>query len=195
MSLTESFLPRVLSFAAVTCLFGFAAVSASASTVEVTYDFTYSGTGTYISETATGSGSFTETYTQGSSSGTLDAFTFSDTIAGADGSSMFTYNSATGSAVFSALSPYPLTNVTLQTPYVTGTNSNFGPVDFVLNFSGVTFDSTSGTTPGLSAYLGDFTSGGGTITLAATPEPATTGLLAFAALAMGLFYRSRRQTS
>lgn len=187
---------RISILIAATGLFGFAAVSATASTVEVTYDFTYSGTGTYdTSETAIGGGSLTATFTQGSPTGTLDSFSFTDTLTSPTyGDSTFTYSSVnTSSLVFASTSPYGLTNVTIQTPYVTGTNSAIGPVDFVLNYSGVTFDSTGGSNAAASSFLGDFTSGGGTIAL--TPEPASAVLLGLAVLALGICYRSRRQTS
>jgi hypothetical protein len=197
MLMIESLLSRGLRVVAATCLFGLAAASAFANTV--TYDFTYDGAGTYDhAETGIGNGSFTATYTQGSSSGTLDSFSFTDTLTSSVyGDSTFTYSSVnTASLVFSPTSPYGLTNVTIQTPYVTGTNSAFGPVDFVLNYSGVTFDSTGGSNAGASSYLGDFTSGGGTITMApAVPEPGNVGLLALAALGMGILYRSRSRAS
>jgi len=196
MSLTKSFLSRIAILLAAIGFFGFAASFATASTVEVTYDFTYSGTGTYdTSETAIGSGSLTATYTQGSSAGTLDSFSFTDTLTSPTyGDSTFTYSSVHSSTlVFSPTSPYGLTNVTIQTPYVAGTNSAFGIVDFVLNYSGVTFDSTGGSNAAASSYLGDFTSGGGSIAL--TPEPASACILGLAVLALGICYRSRRQTS
>ena len=100
-------------------------------------------------------------------------------------------------------SPYGLTSVDLTTPYETGTNAAFGPVDFTLDYSGTTIDdSTSG--KNLSAA----SSGGGTITLrssivvlddaTAVPEPSEGVLIALAvlaALAMLAFYRSRRHAS
>jgi hypothetical protein len=176
---------------------GFAAVSAFANTV--TYDFTYSGVGTYDpSETVTGSGDFTATFTPGSTSGTITAFSFTDTfVSSVYGDSTFSYDSwVDGSSVkFSTLSPYSVTNVAITTPYATGTNSNYGPVDFNLEFSGVTFDSTGGSNAAATDFLGAFSSGGGTITIAATPEPAGVGFLALGALAVGAFHRSRRRVS
>jgi hypothetical protein len=191
---------RMLTYAVSACLLGFTAVSARANSV--TYDFTYDGTGTYESETVTGNGSFTATFTPGSTTGTLTAFsltdTFDDLTAGA--TSVFTYtNDATGTIKFAASSPYALTNVTLQTAYVEGSNSAFGAADFVLNYSPEIFDSTSGNgaqNPRPTLYFADFSSGGGTLTLApaaTVPEPASVGLLALPLLAIGFFYRSRRR--
>jgi hypothetical protein len=178
-----------------TLAFGLAAVSAFANTV--TYDFTYSGVGTYDpSEIVTGSGDFTATFTPGSTTGTITAFSFTDSfVSSVYGDSTFTYDSwVAGSSVkFSTLSPYSVTNVAITTPYVTGTNSGYGPVDFNLAFSGVTFDSTGGSNSAAKEFLGDFSSGGGTIALASTPEPAGVSFLALGALAVGVFYRSRRQ--
>jgi hypothetical protein len=191
MYFMESLLSRALSVAAATCLFGLAAASALANTV--TYDFTYSGTGTFVNETVTGSGSFTADFTPGMTTGTLDAFSFTDTFTGADGTSTFDYTSATGSIKFAASSPFALTNVTLQTPYVLGTNSAFGSADFVLNYSGVTFDSTSEFNTVAADSLADASSGGGSIAL--TPEPSSAGILGLAVLALGICYRSRRRAS
>jgi MYXO-CTERM domain-containing protein len=178
--------------------FGFAAVSAFANTV--TYDFTYDGVGTYDSgETVTGSGDFTATFTPGSTTGTITGFSFTDSfVSSIYGDSTFTYSSwLPGSAVkFSTLSPYGVTNVDITTPYVTGSNSNYGPADFNLVFSGVTFDSTGGSNAAAKDFLGAFSSGGGTITLGApvvTPEPAGVAFLALGALAVGAFFRSRRR--
>jgi MYXO-CTERM domain-containing protein len=189
---------RIAVFSLTACLLGFAAGLASANTV--VYDFTYAGTGTYETESVNGNGTFTVTFTPGSSTGTLDDFTFSDDFT-ANGASMFSYSSATGSVLFSTLSPYALTNVDLTTPYVTGTNAAYGKVDFNLSYSGVTFDSTSGSNASASDYLDDFSSGGGTITLvsssssSAVPEPTNGVLAALAVLAMLAFYRSRRRAS
>jgi hypothetical protein len=191
MSIMESLSSRAFGIAAATCLFGLAALSAFANTV--TYDFTYSGTGTFVNETVTGNGAFTADFTPGSTTGTLDSFSFTDTFAGVDGSSTFNYTSATGPILFATSSPFAVTNITLQTPYVTGTNSAFGSVDFVLNYSGVTFDSTGGSNSAASSFLADFSSGGGTIAL--TPEPASAGILGLAVLALGICYRSRRRAS
>ncbi len=188
----ESRLSAALRVVAATCLFGLAAVSAFANTV--TYDFTYAGTGTYVTEAVTGSGSFTADFTPGVTTGTLDSFSFTDTFAGTDGTSTFNYTSAAGTILFATGSPYSVTNVSLTTPYVTGTNSAFGTVDFRLAYSGVTGDSTRGSDASASDQYADFSTGGGTITLApAVPEPGNVGLLAFAALGMGILYRSRRR--
>jgi hypothetical protein len=171
-----------------------AAATAFANTV--TYDFTYAGTGTYVTEAVTGTGSFTADFTPGSTTGTLDSFSFSDTFTGTDGTSTFDYTSATGTILFATNSPYSVTNINLQTPYLAGTNSAFGPVDFRLAYSGVTGDSTAGSNASAADFYGDFSTGGGTITLApAVPEPGNIGLLAFAALGMAILYRSRRRTS
>jgi|HubBroStandDraft_2_1064218.scaffolds.fasta_scaffold315105_2 hypothetical protein len=194
---------RMLTYAVSACLFGFTAVSAHANTV--TYDFTYDGTGTYESvgeETVTGSGAFTANFTPGTEAGTLTAFSFTDTIddLAVGQSSVFTYTTsdATGSINFNTSSPYGLANLTMSTVYVEGSNSAFGKADFVLNYSPAIFDSTSGnqspTRP--TYYFADFSSGGGSLTLApasTVPEPSGTGLVALPLLAIGVFYRSRRR--
>jgi hypothetical protein len=166
-------------------LFGFAALPARGDTV--TYNFTYNGTGTYDPTlSVVGSGSLTATFTEGSAAGTVTSFSFMDTFTSTtNGDSTFSYSSATGSINFSKTAPYGIANVSLTTPYVAGSNPSYKMVDFTLNYSGVTFDSTAGST---GTFLADFSSGGGTITLApATPEPSSlllfgSGLLGFAGI-------------
>jgi hypothetical protein len=192
-------MPRILCFVA--AAFFLLAIPSRADSL--TYNFIYAGTQTYpdgTGGTVAGNGSFTVSYTPGLTAGTLTAFTFSDTFTSSGyGDSTFTYTGltdvASSSLLVSPTSPYGVTNVTIKTDYLTGTNSGYGPVDFVLNFSGVTADSTGGSNALASDYYGGFSSGGGTLSVmpvSATPEPGTIYLLATAGLlGGGLLWRRR----
>jgi nucleoside-specific outer membrane channel protein Tsx len=160
----------------------FAATAARADSM--TYNFTYTGTGTYDThETANGMGSFTYTFTPGGSTGTLSAFSFSDTLVSPTyGTSDFSY-SGLGDVAGSAItlqSNGTIATITINTDYLTGSNAGFGPVRFVLQDSAVTNDSTSGSNAAAGDFLGDFTSGTNTLAAgspAAAPEPSSLLLL------------------
>lgn len=188
---------RILNSALKACLLSILAVSLRADTLN--YDFTYSGTGTGPS-TAVGSGSFSLSYTPGSATGTLTAFSFSDTFTSSTyGDSTFSYSGladvASSTIVLSTTNPQSLATATISTDYEAGTNSGYGPVNFNLGDSaGTIFDSTMASDPSEPDFLAGFTSGGGTVTLApaATPEPTTMGLCTLAAVAGVVLFRRRR---
>lgn len=148
----------------------------------------------------TGNGYFTYTYTPGSTAATLTDFSFSDTFTNTtDGNSSFTYtfsDVASSSVHVSTVNPYGIASVTIDTSYLTGTNTGYGPTRFVLQYSGVTNDSTAGNTSSSADYYATFSSGGGTVTPGttptSTPEPASLGLTALGAFATALLFRRRR---
>ncbi len=166
-----------LRFFACTAALLAAAVTAHATPIR--YSFTYTGTGTYTAgETATGSGAMTVD----PSTGSITAFSFSDTLVAGSTSSTFTYDLgdlasstvATGSSV---------SDFSFQTAFEPGANSSFGSVDFSGAYSGVGSGSTAA---GNAMNLADFTSGatsfteisaGGGTPASVTPEPSSIALL------------------
>ena len=181
---------RIGNALAACCLAAFVA-SSRADTIK--YTFAYNGTGTYTSETAKGSGSFSVNYTPGSTTGTLTAFSFTDTLSASNlGSSIFTYSglsdiSSSTISLTSGSTPV-IANLAINTDYVSGTNYGFGPVKLTFFDSGGTVSgSTAGNNSSASDFLADFTSGSGTVTpafttnsttpTAVTAEPTTISLL------------------
>ncbi len=166
-----------------------ASLAAHADTAN--FDFTYSSTsGDVAGETATGDGSFLVSYTPGSRTGTLSAFSFMDTIDSSVGDSTFLYTglgAVSSSSIVLTLGG-DIARATITTDRVFGTDAGFGSVDFTLQDIGGTIDdSTSAGTLAPDSLAGN-TTGGGTVTLvgtAVTPEPSSffllgTGLLGLA---------------
>ncbi len=181
---------RFKLFVATTALLS-ASLAAHADTV--TFDFTYSSTsGAVAGETATGNGSFTLNYTPGFRTGTLDAFSFTDTIDSSDGDSTFTYTglgSVLSSDFVLTLGAEQIAEGNLTTKSLFGTDGAFGPVDFELLI--VTPGSDTGSTSAEDNRYADYLAGDttGTTNVAfvgmTTPEPSGffllgTGLLGVA---------------
>jgi PEP-CTERM motif len=171
---------RFKLFVAATALLS-ASIAAHADTVS--FDFTYSSTsGDVAGETATGNGSFTVSYTPGLRTGTLSAFSFTDTIDSSDGDSTFLYtglNAVSSSTIILTLGG-DIASAMITTDREFGTDAGFGSVDFVLqDIAGAINDSTSAGTIAPDSIAGN-TTGGGTVTLVATtsPEPSSFFLLA-----------------
>jgi hypothetical protein len=166
----------------------------------VTYDFTYNGTGIYVpTETATGNGSITFDLSS-LSSVKVTAFSFTDTLSDPTlGSSTFTYgltDLSSVSDVFGGTLANPiLTNLQLQTAYLTGTpNSNYSATDFNLAYSPAIAESTAGAN---GAKLADFTSGTTGIvrvdpSISAVPEPSSYLLFATGIMGVARLYKSRK---
>jgi len=171
----------------------FALCQPAARADTATYDFTYASTsGAVAGETATGNGSFAVDYTLGLRTGTLSAFSFTDTIDSSLGDSTFVYTglgSVLSSDIILTLGG-GLANATITTKPLSGTGAGFGTVDFV--FQDVAGTITDSTAPGSNLApnsLAGNTTGGGTVTLvsttSSTPEPSSflllgTGLLGVA---------------
>lgn len=121
-------------------------------------------------------------YTQGLRTGTLSAFTFTDTIDSSDGDSTFSYtgpNAASGTFVLTLGGD--IVDATITTARNFGTDAGFGPVEFTLqDIEGTINDSTSAGTIAPDSLAGN-TTGGGTVTFvsrtAVTPEPSSFFLL------------------
>ena len=176
------FSPQTLRLSFALCL-ALAAGVARADTL--TYDFTYMGYGTFTGQPDFGSGSLSYTYSPGDYSGTLSAFSFTDTLH--SGSNASTYSYDLGDVPAPALVLLPsgqLGLAVLYTVYKVGTDPSFGPVyfdlDIPLAFGGPLNGLTAGSDVSALNYFATISAGDGTITevgAAVTPEPGTLGLL------------------
>ncbi len=173
-------------------------VAAAAHADTTTFDFTYASTnGAVAGETATGNGSFTVSYSPGFRTGTLTAFSFTDTIDSSDGDSTFVYtglNDVSSSAFVLTLGG-DIARATFATDRLFGTDAGFGSINFSFqDIAGTIDDSTSGGTLAPDSLAGE-TTGGGTVTevarTAVTPEPSSFLLVSTGLLGMGALMKRR----